>query len=455
MADGGNYSSYLLGRLSPTKRVRERDFSDLQRALSQFLNTQGRKGVTVTVEGQRVAVYVGDITNPVVDTVRSFVRGHEGWKFDTLASSRDGDHDLSAEMETLRAQNRGYGERIPVLEDSARRYQALAEERRETIRELEGRLRDSETGIQRRGLATQTVNSKGDLDARGLLAELTGDRDNYTAGIDGKITNYLSGIARQIAKREWYASEEFTQAQIVVNEKKEYIKKYGQDAVDNLPEIAREPMVSRWESAQAIVDAADKKTPPLEVIIHIKRTKSVGTVTIPYDGTANNEVGRAFGEAWKQFGMAAEAQLKYKIECSQDGLWSLTASSDKIDYKALERLLFESFRDVAERARLTIEPFYNLSFMEYRVRGVKIGELNPNPTQESGTQSDLRTYAKSRAIELGYRNLSALCDAKGISLGIISQRLGKTRLRKKSLTETALFLEVSEDEITRRLPQKK
>ncbi|MBI3026689.1 hypothetical protein HYY70_01115 [Candidatus Woesearchaeota archaeon] len=466
MASG---TSYAIGRLVPLKRRPQREVYDVQRELAQFLIAQGKKEIVPTVEGVNVGIYAGHVIDPVVSTIRAFMKSHEGWRFEQFSSSRGGDSDHAAEIETLKAENTGYRERISTLVTENGRYQRSARDRDGTIRELEMQIRDYESGIRdlRGQLAATgdtsvallgTTGQRGIKNAENLAAVLTQDREIYKLGAQAKITFYLTTIAGKLSERDWYVFEQLLEAQAFISEKERYLREHGQAAVDSLPEIARAPILSRWEKAQAIVDEANRKAPPLEVLVHIRRTKDAATVIIPYDGTATNGVSSAFCESWKQFGIAAEERFGYKVEYAQDGLWSMAFSGKKIDYKALERLLFESFKDVAERARLTIVPFYNKLFMEYRIRDVKKTKVFAEPSEpiQEGEASDLHTYAKSRVRELGYSSLKALCDAKGASYGAVMQRLsGKKGMRRKSLAHTAKLLEVPESELSRRLPKKR
>jgi len=235
--------------------------------------------------------------------------------------------------------------------------------------------------------------------------------------------------------------EEVNEARKTIGQRNKYLADHGEEALELLPQVAREATLKEWEGAEQIVAAYEQYQEgitPLDVPIRIAKTDGGITIVLPVNPKSANEVARSLYDNLVTY--SAELQSEFGLEASVDDKqpFATLNITGELDHSTIEDRLKSSFGEVAEQAKLNLQPFsFNYFESSLDQKSPVLEAVNP------------REYVHSRIIELGYtgpRQFISEKRIKGFNTALYRLSRGD-RIRGKTIENLATALEIPSSDL--------
>ncbi len=426
---------------------------DIHNKIESHLKAKGLGSYThVAVEGYKIVVYA-DCYSQVLDHTNEVLRGFEAKHqvkgrlplkyIPTPVEESSTANDFRGRYVGLQRQYQNQILKNSELEGNIKDFQSrlasteagLAQEKKERSELEEDYLNLLEQREQPRALRRSAKPAE-------LETIIKENEESFLRVQDGIITNVFDQVSRELENRSFYETPEVEEAKKTLDKRDEYLKRYGKDSLDSLPEQARKLTEEEWDKALGIVSEYEQKMGKegtLEFPIHLITTKKGALITLPLIPGSTNSVSEAFYTALGDYISQVQSKQGFNAYLIPIEKFStLRITTRKGSMYDLKAGLEKAFHDIAYKANLNINIF--------------VTSLDSSRVQEEGTGAktleSFKSFVVSRIKELGYRSVIQFCEDKSFSRntlnGLFSGHSKGSRGSKKRLAKA---LEVSQSEL--------
>jgi len=240
-----------------------------------------------------------------------------------------------------------------------------------------------------------------------LMGGLQGNKQLYFQAQENMIAQVYHQVSEAIGGREFYEKfEEVNEARKTIEQRDKYLEEHGQTALEGLPQAGREATLKEWEGAENSIIEFEKYQEcitALDVPIRIAKTDGGTAIVIPVNPKSKNKVARSLYNNLVAY--SAELQSEFGLEVSVDDKqpFATLNITGEVDYSTIEDKLLSAFGEVAEQAKLNLQPF-SFDYFESSLDKKRPLFESVNP----------RDYIQFRILELNYQSQAQFAREKNI-----------------------------------------